>query len=61
MDNHSFNAGFTGILATSTSVGISLLAEIEQWLRISSLCIGILVGAGSLVIIFKNWNKSNTK
>lgn len=61
MDNHSFNAGFTGILATSTSVGISLLPEIEQWLRISSLCIGILVGIGSLAIIIKNWNKSNTK
>jgi len=61
MDNHSFNAGFTGVLATSTSVGISLLPEIEQWLRISSLCIGILVGIGSLAIIIKNWSKSNTK
>ena len=61
MDNHSFNAGFTGVLATSTSVGISLLPEIEQWLRISSLCIGILVGIGSLAIIIKNWIKSNTK
>jgi len=60
MDNHSFNAGFTGILATSTSVGISLLPEIEQWLRISSLCIGILVGIGSLAIIIKNWSKSSS-
>jgi len=61
MDNHSFNAGFTGVIATSTSVGISLLPEIEQWLRISSLCIGILVGIGSLAIIVKNWNKTNTQ
>jgi hypothetical protein len=49
----------TGMFATSTSIAISYLPEIEQWLRLASLCMGILVGAGSLAIIFKNWNKSN--
>ena len=57
MDTHSFNAGMAGVLATATSVGISFLPEVEQWLRIASLIIGILVGLGSLVVLAKNWNK----
>ena len=44
----------TGMFATSTSIAISYLPEIEQWLRIGSLCMGILVGIGSLAIIIKN-------
>jgi hypothetical protein len=58
MDTHSFNAGITGVIATATSVGISFLPEIEQWLRIGSLCIGIVVGIASLIVIIRNWNKS---
>jgi len=58
MDTHSFNAGMAGVLATATSVGISLLPEVEQWLRIISLIVGIAVGLGSLIVIVRNWNKS---
>ena len=58
MDTNSFNAGLTGVLATATSVGISLLPEIEAWLRVGSLCIGIVVGVASLAVIIRNWNKS---
>jgi hypothetical protein len=61
MDNHSFNASVTGMFATSISIAISFLPEIEQWLRIVSLCMGILVGIGSLAIIVKNWNKNNNQ
>jgi len=57
MDTHSFNAGMAGVLATATSVGISLLPEVEQWLRIISLIVGISVGLGSLAVIVKNWSK----
>jgi len=57
MDTHSFNAGMAGVLATATSVGISLLPEVEQWLRIISLIVGIAVGIGSLIVIVRNWNK----
>lgn len=57
MDTHSFNAGMAGVLATATSVGISFLPEVEAWLRIASLIVGILVGIGSLVVLAKNWNK----
>jgi hypothetical protein len=46
-----------GIFATATSVGISLLPEIEAWLRAGSLCIGIVVGIASLAVIIRNWNK----
>ena len=58
MDTHSFNAGMAGMFATATSVGISLLPEIETWLRIASLIVGIMVGIGSLVVLAKNWHKS---
>jgi hypothetical protein len=58
MDTNSFNAGVTGIMATATSVGISLLPEIEAWLRVGSLCIGIIVGVASLAVIVKNWHKN---
>jgi hypothetical protein len=57
MDTNSFNAGITGVLATATSVGISLLPAIETWLRMGSLCIGIVVGIASLAVIIRNWNK----
>ena len=57
METNSFNAGITGVLATATSVGISLLPAIETWLRMGSLCIGIVVGLASLAVIIKNWNK----
>lgn len=57
MDTHSFQAGLAGIIATATSVGISFLPEVEQWLRIISLIVGISVGLGSLAVIIKNWNK----
>lgn len=58
MDTHSFNAGVAGMLATATSVGISLLPEVEAWLRIISLLVGIAVGIGSLIVIAKNWDKN---
>jgi len=58
MDTHSFNAGLAGVIATSTSVGISFLPEVEAWLRIGSLLVGIAVGIGSLIVIVRNWNKS---
>lgn len=58
MDTHSFNAGMAGVIATATSVGISLLPEIEAWLRIVSLLVGIAVGIGSLIVIVRNWNKN---
>jgi hypothetical protein len=57
MDTNSLNVGIAGVLATAASVGISLLPAIETWLRLGSLCIGIVVGIASLAVIIRNWNK----
>jgi hypothetical protein len=51
MDTHHPLATFTGIFATTTSVGISMLPELEAWLRILSLVIGCAVGIASLYVI----------
>ena len=58
MDTNSFNAGLMGVMATATSIGISFLPEVEAWLRIASLLVGISVGIGSLAVIVRNWNKN---
>lgn len=58
MDTQSFNASMAGMLATATSIGISFLPEVEAWLRIISLLVGIFVGIGSLIVLARNWNKS---
>jgi hypothetical protein len=58
MDTHSFNASMTGIIATATSVGISFLPEVEAWLRIASLIVGIVVGIGSIIVLYKNYKKN---
>jgi hypothetical protein len=45
--------GSVGITATMGSVGVSTIQEVEVWLRISSLCVGILVGLLTAWSIFK--------
>ena len=44
---------FIGLLATSSSITISLLPEVEAWLRILSLVIGCAVGIASFIGIIK--------
>lgn len=58
MDNQSLNASMAGMLATATSIGISFLPEVEAWLRIISLLVGIFVGIGSLIVLYKNYKKN---
>jgi hypothetical protein len=60
MDTNSFNAGAAGMIATATSIGISMLPEVEAWLRIASLVVGILVGIGSLIVLYKNYKKNES-
>jgi hypothetical protein len=60
MDTTSLNAGAAGMIATATSIGISMLPEVEAWLRIASLIVGILVGIGSLIILYKNYKKNES-
>jgi hypothetical protein len=51
MDTHQAAASFTGLVATATGLTVSLLPEIEAWLRIASLLVGIAVGVASLYAI----------
>ncbi len=53
MDTHQAAASFTGLVATATGLTVSLLPEIEAWLRIVSLLIGCAVGLASLYAILK--------
>jgi hypothetical protein len=54
MDTHQATASFTGLLATASGITLSMLPELEAWLRIASLVIGCLVGLASLYAILKN-------
>jgi len=54
MDTHQATASLTGLLATATGLTVSMLPELEAWLRIASLVIGCLVGLASLYAILKN-------
>jgi uncharacterized membrane protein YuzA (DUF378 family) len=60
MDTQSLNAGLTGTIATAASITISMLPEVEAWLRIISLIVGICVGIGSLIVLYKNYKKNES-
>jgi len=54
MDTHQTAASFTGLVATATGLTVSMLPELEAWLRVASLVIGCLVGLASLYAILRN-------
>jgi hypothetical protein len=54
MDTHQALASFTGLVATATGLTVSMLPELEAWLRVASLVIGCLVGLASLYAILRN-------
>lgn len=56
MDHHQATASFTGLLATASGITVSLLPEIEAWLRIASLVIGCAVGVASFIVIVRKWD-----
>lgn len=56
MDHQHFNATLTGLIATASGVTVSLLPEIEAWLRVSSLVIGCAVGIASFLVILRKWD-----
>ena len=58
MNDHQ--ATFAGLFGSATALGafiFSLLPEIEQWLRLASLMVGIIVGIASLINIIRKWHK----
>ena len=54
MDTHQASASITGLLATAGGITVSMLPELEAWLRVASLVIGCLVGLASLYAILRN-------
>jgi len=54
MDAHQASASITGLLATASGITLSMLPELEAWLRVASLVIGCLVGLASLYAILRN-------
>jgi hypothetical protein len=54
MDTHQATASFTGLFATASGITLSMLPELEAWLRVASLVIGCLVGLASLYAILRN-------
>jgi hypothetical protein len=56
MDSHQATASFTGLVATATGLTVSMLPEIEAWLRVVSLIIGCAVGLASLYAILRRKN-----
>jgi len=59
MDTHQATASFTGLLATASGITLSMLPELEAWLRVASLVIGCLVGLASLYAILRNKKHPN--
>ena len=59
--NHSDTTIYNGILGTTTSFGatvFSLLPQIETWLRISSLIVGLIIAFFTLDKILKERKKN---
>lgn len=61
MDAHQATASFTGLLATTSALTVSMLPEVEAWLRVASLVIGCLVGLASLYAILRNRKTNPTE
>jgi hypothetical protein len=59
MDHHQAAASFTGLVATATGLTVSMLPELEAWLRVASLVIGCAVGLASLYAILRNRKDPN--
>ena len=57
-NTETFRTATTGILgmsATGGGVYVSVLSQVEAWLRIISLLVGITVGLASLISIARKW------
>ena len=50
--------GLLGVAGTLGSAAVSMVSNLEQWLRITSLVVGIVVGLVTIISIVKNgWRK----
>lgn len=53
---HNLKQGATGIGASAAGIGASLVEQLEQWLQIASLSVGLMVGLITLYnLTIKKW------
>ena len=45
--------GVLGVIGTGTGTTVSMLAEVEAWLRVTSLVVGIIVGVVTICSIVR--------
>jgi hypothetical protein len=54
--------GGLGLMSSIAGIGVSTLQEVEMWLRLVSLCAGIMVAlVTTWSILRKNWSKEDKK
>ena len=59
MDEHQFKTLATGVVGASTSIGAalySLLPQLEMWMRVGSVIVGLAVGLLTLVKLIRDWH-----
>jgi hypothetical protein len=55
---HTVKQGIAGTGASAAGIGMSFMEQLEQWLQIASLSVGLLVGLITLYnLTVKKWRK----
>lgn len=55
---HTIKQGTAGMGASAAGIGVSFVEQLEQWLQIASLSVGLLVGLITLYnLTVKKWRK----
>lgn len=57
MKENQIIKGLFGVVAPVSGLTVSVLAQVEAWLRIGSLLVGISVGIVTLLSIIRGWRK----
>jgi hypothetical protein len=56
-NNDIINKAILGVVSPTGGIVISTMTDLEQWLRISSLVVGIIVGIVSIAAIIRKKGK----
>jgi hypothetical protein len=55
---HTIKQGSAGMGASAAGIGMSMVEQIEHWLQIASLTVGLMVGLITLYnLTIKKWKK----
>lgn len=53
--------GLIGTFVTSTSVAVSIVAQIEVYLRIAGLLVGLAIGVVTLLSVLRDYRRKGEK